>query len=593
MLNKSYKGFTLMEVLVGVALLLVIFIGVYGLIQLGFKMVGQSKARVTASSLANEKMEVARNLSFAQIGTVGGIPPGSIPETENVVRNRISYTVKTTVVYIDDPFDGLGAADPLPLDYKRVKVKVTWEGFLGGEVFLQTDVAPQGIESAGGGGIISVLVFNAGGEAVAQADIHIENTVVAPPIDAHYETNDEGLLFLPGAPVCGSCYKITATKTGYSTDRTYEAGELIRGVPLTTPIAEKQLVSVMLGKTSEVSFSIDKLATKTVKTQRYVEEKIWSDTFDDETKISDKNQTQASSTLSAIILADEDGQYPASGDVTSVAIVPTSLAEWGRLNWTDEEPASTEIRYQLLYSASSSWELIPDSDLTVGGVKNSEGFPSAPIDLSELDASKYHSLKIKANLASTDPAETPRLLDWEVTWFSSDTTTPVPNIAFTMTGGKILGTDEDGNPVYKYQENLSTNGSGEKTVSDLEWDSYTITISGAATGYDIANSFPTQPVSINPDISQTTVLRLANHQTNTLLVTVQDAGGLSLSGATVRLYKSGYDKQKITSDSGQTFFSPLSSATYNLDVKLAGYQDWSGTIDVSGQSGQAIVLTPP
>ena len=587
------KGFTLIEVLIGISLLLLIFVGIYGLIQLGFKMVGQSKARVTATSLANEKIELARNLSYANVGTLGGIPPGSIPETETVLFNRLNYTVKTTVIYIDDPFDGSGEADPLPFDYKRIKIKVSWEGFLGGEVSLQTDVAPQGIETTGQGGIISVLVFNASGEAVPQADVHIENTVVAPPIDAHYQTDDNGRLFLPGAPVCGSCYKITATKTGFSTDRTYAAGELIRGVPLTSPLPEKQFISVMLNKTSDASFAIDKLSIKTVQTIRYAEEKIWSDSFDDESKISEKDQVVASTTLSAVILQEQDGQYLSPGYVISSAIVPTSLVEWGRLNWTDEKPASTDIKYQLLYSSSSEWQLIPDSDLTIGGVKNSDGFFNTPIDLSDLDTTKYHSVKIKANFSTDDPSETPILSDWQITWFSSDTATPVANVAFSMRGGKILGTDESGNPVYKYQEKFSTGGTGQMIISNLEWDSYRITINGAATGYDIANSSPAQPLSVNPDVSQTTILKLANHQINTLLVTVEDSGGASLAGATVRAYKTGYDKQKITSDSGQSFFSPLSATTYNLEIKLSGYEDWTGTVDISGQSEQIVVLTPP
>jgi prepilin-type N-terminal cleavage/methylation domain-containing protein len=587
------KGFTLIEVLIGIALMLLIFIGVYGLIQLGFKMVGQSKAKVTATSLANEKIELARNLSYAQVGTLGGIPAGSIPETESVIRNRVSYTVKTTIVYIDDPFDGLGEADTLPFDYKRVKVKVSWEGFLGGEIFLQTDVAPQGVENTGEGGIISILVFDAGGEPVPQADVHIENTVVEPPIDAHYQTNSEGLLSLPGAPVCGSCYKISATKAGFSTDRTYAVGELIRGVPLATPVTEKLLVSVMLNKTSEASFQIDKLSTKTVQAVRYTEEKLWSDNFDDETKIGQKYQTVASTTISAITLEEQGGQYLSSGYVESVAIVPTGLVEWGRLNWTDGVPLTTGIKYQLLYSSSSDWVLIPDADLTIDGVKNSDGFSSAPIDLSGLDVTKYHSVKIKANLSTSDPAQTPSLFDWQVTWFSSDTAMPVANVAFKMTGGKILGTDDAGDPVYKYEENLNSGATGQITISDLEWDSYKITINGAATGYDIANSSPHQPVSISPEASQTTVLKLATHQTNTLLVTVEDAAGTPLAGAITRLYKTGYDKQKITTDSGQAFFSPLSASSYDLEVKLTGYEDWTGPVVISGQSEQTSVMTPP
>jgi len=589
------NGFTLVEVLIGTTLMLIVFLGIFGLIRLAFKMVGQSKARITATALANQKIELVRNLSYNDVGTIGGIPAGTIPETEDITQNRIIYTVKTTVVYIDDPFDGLAPTDPLPTDYKRVKVNVSWSGFLGGNVFLQTDVAPKGVETTGSGGIISVRVFDANGQPVPQADVHIENNAVSPAIDAHYQTNNAGGLFLPGAPACSDCYKITVTKSGYSSDRTYAVGEVINGQTLATPA--RPLVSVILNETSEVSFSIDRLASLSVQTIKYVEEKTWVDLFNDQTKIDSQFQVVASTTLSAISLADQGGQYYDSGNLISIAIAPTNLVEWGRLIWTDNQsqPSSTHITYQLLYATSSGWELIPDEDLTVNGIKNSDGFANSPLDISGLDPYRYPTIKIKANLSTTDPAQTPLLYDWTVSWFSSDTTTPIGNVAFALRGAKTLGTDSNGQSIYKYQQNFVTSGAGQIDLPDLEWDSYQITIDGSATGYDIANSVPVQPINLNPAASQAVTLKLANHQTNTLLVTVENAGGVPLAGAVVRLHNFGYDKQRLTSESGQVFFSPLASGSYTLEVTLNGYQDWisSPPITISGQTSQIVNLVTP
>lgn len=589
---RGEEGFSLLETIIGAALMLLVFLSIFGVIQMGMKLVVQSKARVTALALANQKIELVRNLPYDKIGTIGGIPPGSIPETETIVRNKITYTVKTTVVYVDDPFDNLFPNDSLATDYKRIKVKVSWSGPGGGEVVLQTDATPKGIETTGGGGIISVLVFDANGQPVPQADIHLENSTTSPPIDAHYQTNDQGRLFIPGAPACNDCYKITAAKSGYSSERTYAVGELVRGISLATP--NKPFVSVLEGQLSEVSFSIDRLSVKTVQTIKYTEEKSWSDSFDDETKISEKFQAMASTTISQAILEEESpGQYFSSGYILSNAITPTGLAEWRTLDWHDDTPISTDIRYQVLYNNGTSWVLIPDADLTVGGVKNSDGFSDGPIDLSGLDPLKYPAIKIKANFSTSDASITPGLSDWTIIWLSTDTSTPVPNLSFLMQGAKTLGLDASGQPVYKYQENLSTDSSGLLTISNLEWDSYKITVNSSATGYDLANSLPAQPVNINPNTNQTTVLKLANHQTNTLLITIRNASGQALVGASARLYKSGYDKTKLTTDSGQAFFSPLIAATYNLEIKMAGYQDWLGTIDVNGQSEQAVIMTLP
>lgn len=444
--KHNNPGLTIVETLIGIGLLLVIFLGLFGLIQIGLKMLSQSKARITATALLNQRIELARNLPYNQVGTIGGIPNGAIPETENIARNNINYTVKTTVFYIDDPFDGLFPDDSLAWDYKRIKVKVSWLGGFGGEVSMLTDIAPKGIETTGGGGIISILVFNANGQPVSQTDIWLENNDVSPPIDAHYQTDNQGRIFISGAPACNDCYKITATKPNYSLERTYAAGEQIRGITLAIP--EKPLVSVIEGQLSEISFTIDQLGTKTVQTIKYFEE-----------------------------------------------------------------------------------------------------------DLGEI--------------------------------------IPIPNLAFNMQGAKIIGYDANNQLIYKYQENLNTNNNGELVVSNLEWDTYKITINGSATGYDLANSSPAQPVVFNPGANQTTVLKLAVHQTHTLLVTVKNSSEQPLMGASVHLYRTGYDKTKIASDSGQAFFSSLSSATYNLEVEMLDYQTWAGEVNVSEQTEQLIILTPP
>jgi uncharacterized surface anchored protein len=140
---------------------------------------------------------------------------------------------------------------------------------------------------------------------------------------------------------------------------------------------------------------------------------------------------------------------------------------------------------------------------------------------------------------------------------------------------------------------LSTNSQGTLTISGLEWDSYKISVNGSATGYDIANSSPAQPVNVNPNTNISVIIKLINHQSNNLLVTVKNSAGLPLIGADVRLYKTGYSKNKLTTDSGQVFFGSLVAGTYDLEIKSADYQDWSGQIQVSGQAEQIIFMTTP
>jgi type II secretory pathway component PulJ len=45
------KGFTFIDVLVGIALMLIVFLGIFGAYQLGLKVVGQSKNKIMAMLL--------------------------------------------------------------------------------------------------------------------------------------------------------------------------------------------------------------------------------------------------------------------------------------------------------------------------------------------------------------------------------------------------------------------------------------------------------------------------------------------------------------------------------------------------------------
>ena len=66
-------GFTLTEVIIGSALLLLIFVGVFSAYSLGLKTLANLRAKATALSIANQKLEQVRNLAYLDIGTGGGI----------------------------------------------------------------------------------------------------------------------------------------------------------------------------------------------------------------------------------------------------------------------------------------------------------------------------------------------------------------------------------------------------------------------------------------------------------------------------------------------------------------------------------------
>ena len=256
--GRFQRGTAFLEIIISVAVLALLVHGIATLVIASYEILGFSRTRITARHLANEKIELLRNLPYSEVAVAGGIPAGNLPQLETILRNGLPYTIRTNIVYVDDPFDGLAPADTLPTDYKRVRVDVSWTGTFtsSSTVTLITDIAQRGVEATGGGGTLSILVFDAQGQPVTGAQVRIQNSLVNPPIDLTVNSDSNGLVVLPGSPACFECYQVDVSKTDYSSDRTYSASEV------THP--DKPLATVNEQLITEISFAIDKVATLTV-----------------------------------------------------------------------------------------------------------------------------------------------------------------------------------------------------------------------------------------------------------------------------------------------------------------------------------------
>ncbi len=245
----------MIETLVALAVIGIFFTSIATIVQVVIEQIALSRIQVTALALARETIEEARNLPYLQIGTVGGIPNGPLPQSRTETINSQVFTVTTSVVYIDDPFDGLAPADMINTDYKRVRVQVRWTGpYQSREpVTLVTNFVPKGVETVEGGGTLLVQVFDSAGLPVSNATVNIDNTSVVPPIHTTTLTSATGTVVIPGAPACVLCYRITASKATYSSDRTYSPSEV------TNPILPD--LTVIEGQLSQASLAIDKTST--------------------------------------------------------------------------------------------------------------------------------------------------------------------------------------------------------------------------------------------------------------------------------------------------------------------------------------------
>jgi prepilin-type N-terminal cleavage/methylation domain-containing protein len=256
--TSSYRGFTLIEVLVGSAIFLIIALSGYRAFVTIMDAVGASQAKIAATSVANERFEVIRNLPYDDVGLVGGLPVGTFQREETITRNNYVFDLLYTIRSTDDPFDGtIGGSpnDSSPSDYKLIDLDITCEQC---KIFpplkFTTIVAPHSLETASTNGALFIQVFDANGLPVPGAEVHIENTNTNPDTIIDETTDNEGWIKIVDAPPGVNAYNIIASKNGYSTEETYPIGG-DAGVDPLHPDA-----TVVVQQVTQTSFSIDRLA---------------------------------------------------------------------------------------------------------------------------------------------------------------------------------------------------------------------------------------------------------------------------------------------------------------------------------------------
>lgn len=257
------RGFTLVEVLVGTFLMLIVFLGIFAAYQLGLKVVGLSRAKVTATSISIQKIEELRNLDYSAVL--------STSTTETV--NSIDYYVQSIVQCVDEERDGrAGAGDNCICDYKKVKVKTSWSGRFKGEVSLENIISPRNSveECQAPAGVLAISVFDAEGEMVDELNpaniVEVKNVNTGTVYyGSRVASGEYEYIVDPGT----DAYKIIVTKTGYSWSRTFAGNEIYNGEEIANPNNEcfaRPQASVFNAQRTEISFCIDKLSNFLVST---------------------------------------------------------------------------------------------------------------------------------------------------------------------------------------------------------------------------------------------------------------------------------------------------------------------------------------
>ncbi len=556
------RGMSLIDVIVGTAIMLVVFLALFGVLRASLTLSTLGKAKAAASAIAETQMEYLRSLSYDNLGTQGGIPAGTVPQDTTTDEDGLSFNTHTFVSYVDDPADGTGASDEngITTDYKRARVDVSY--IIAGQdkdVVLVSDFAPPGIETSTGGGTLEIQVVDATGAAVEGASVHITNAATTPTVNVTTLSNASGIVYLGGAATSTE-YQAFVSKTGYSSAQTYARDT-------TNQNPNPGYLTVVKNQTTTQTFAIDRLATLSIRTYTPMTTSTFADAFADASKLASMSSTTASG--GALTLAAGETK----GSARSIATTSAYLAHWGQLMATTSIPSGAAVAVHV-YSGGT---LVPDTALP----GNAAGFTSFPVSLAGISTSTYPSLSVGAELSAAG-GNAPVITGWSLSYAAGPV--PLPSVSFTLTGTKTEGSEGDGTPIYKNVVSAATDGTGLQVLT-LEWDSYALSLSG----YRIADACPSPPYALSPGTETDAALYLVAASGNSLRVSVTDNAGAAVGGATVTLSRPGYAKSLSSSSCGFAYFGGLSSASdYAISIAKSGYTTANFTgVSVSGGSTYA------
>ena len=154
--HRSQSGFTLIEVLVTIVILMVGILGVVAMVDGANAITTKTKAREGANNVARSVVEVGRAVQYKNLSAAGlyvalqarpALGDSSGQPGHNIESRGFLYDVSLQVCSMDDPKDNFGAhdgtiefcpdsdvgtgagatADRNPDDYKRIAITLTWK----------------------------------------------------------------------------------------------------------------------------------------------------------------------------------------------------------------------------------------------------------------------------------------------------------------------------------------------------------------------------------------------------------------------------------------------------------------------------------
>lgn len=167
----------------------------------------------------------------------------------------------------------------------------------------------------------------------------------------------------------------------------------------------------------------------------------------------------------------------------------------------------------------------------------------------------------------------------------------VPSIGFTLTGGRLLGTNPTTSAeVYGFTSTATTDTSGEKAYPNESYGQYTVTVPDTS-DYTFWKVTPettdTNLIDSTPGANADLKLVMVPKNTAGFLVRVtNDADDTPIAGASVKLANTTlpYEVTRTTDVFGMVYFpdssAPLAAADYTVDISASGYTTESTTVTI-------------
>jgi prepilin-type N-terminal cleavage/methylation domain-containing protein len=177
--RKDESGFTLVEVLVAMTVMLTGVLGVATLVNTADSATGDSLAREGSTNLAREILERSRQVPY---NSLGGSSASSLIRAKftdetttagagsswTITRRGITYTTSTTACRIDDPSDGSGPIDSSFCSYVPGNGG-SGSATIGGVVRVSLELAGLPLNIGVDGSVVNAICNMLGGNSAVQA----------------------------------------------------------------------------------------------------------------------------------------------------------------------------------------------------------------------------------------------------------------------------------------------------------------------------------------------------------------------------------------------------------------------------------------